>query len=625
MLSSGAICRAQPTGGPRGMAYWLFWAIAILLCIDGSTAATDVSHGRPRITKCRSPQQETITCYWTYGEFRNLSSPSLIKLQYKKKIEANWTDCPDTVTGGENSCYFSKTYTSIWVSYCTKLVSEDTEFDDYCFSVDDIVEPDPPVALNWTVLNISLTRMRVDIQLSWEPPPSADVTSGWISLEYEVHMKEANESQWTVLDKVQTKYLPVYALKTGKDYFARVRCKQLSNGKFGEFSEILHIPLTILPEPDLPDVPFLLFLTIGLFGMLLVFIFILVFKKKRLKMIILPPVPVPKIKGIDPDLLQRGKLDEVNSILACHDHYKPQLYNDDPWVEFIELDLDDTDEKNEGSDTDRLLGEEHRKTHSCLGVKDDDSGRASCCEPDIPETDFSNSDTCNGTSDLGQTQNVRENEADLLCLDEKSNSGSPTSVSVPNTEEGSPKPEAEKTWPVAVSENQPTSLPVPITLSKLSIKPSMDFYALVSDITPAGRLLLSPGQRMKNENEECNQAVIQHPANLNQDSAYICESAVTAFCAASKPRDTEASVKPNVIDDSYFTTESLNIPEMNPCFAEKASSYDMPVSDYTSVHIINSPQNLVLNTTVLPDKEFLPPCGYMTPDQMGFIYTDLSQ
>ncbi|XP_041426454.1 growth hormone receptor isoform X1 [Xenopus laevis] len=618
-MTAASFDNSEPRYSSRGMAYWLFWVTVILLYIDGSTAATDVSLGKPRIIKCRSPQQETITCYWTNGEFRNLSLSGLLKLQYKKKTEANWTDCPDTITGGENSCYFSKTYTSIWVSYCTKLVSEDTEFDDYCFSVDDIVEPDPPMALNWTVLNISLTRMRIDIQLSWEPPPSADVSSGWISLEYEVHLKEANESQWTILDKVQTKYLPVYALKTGKDYFARVRCKQLSNGKFGEFSDVLHIPLSILPEPDLPDVPFLLFLIIGLFGMLLVFIFILVFKKKRLKMIILPPVPVPKIKGIDPDLLQRGKLDEVNSILACHDHYKQQLYNDDPWVEFIELDLDDTDEKNEGSDTDRLLGEEHRKNHNCLGVKDDDSGRASCCEPDIPETDFSNSDTCDGTSDLGQTQNVKENEADLLCLDEKSNSVSPTNVSVPNTEDGSPKPEAEKTCPVAVSENEPTSLPVSAPISKMRAKPSMDFYALVSDITPAGRLLLSPGQRMKNENEECNQTVIQHPANLNPDSPYICESAVTAFCAASKPRDTEASVKPNVIDDSYFTTESLNIPEMNPCFAEKASSYDMPVSDYTSVHIINSPQNLVLNTTVLPNKEFLAPCGYMTPDQVNKV------
>lgn len=79
----------------------------------------------------------------------------------------------------------------------------------------------------------------------------------------------------------------------------------------------------------------------------------------------------------------------MNSILACHDNYKTQLYNDDLWVEFIELDIEDPDEKNRALDTDRLLSEEHLKSHGCLGVKDDDSGRASCCEPDIPETDFS--------------------------------------------------------------------------------------------------------------------------------------------------------------------------------------------------------------------------------------------
>ncbi|KAG8456671.1 hypothetical protein GDO86_002451, partial [Hymenochirus boettgeri] len=565
--------------------------------------------GEPRITKCRSPQQETFTCYWSYGEFHNLSSPGQIKLQYKKKADLNWTDCPDNVSEGENSCYFNKTYTSVWVSYCARLVRGGEQFNSYCFSVDDIVEPDPPVSMNWTVLNTSLTRLRMDIQLTWEPPPSADVSSGWISLEYEVHLMEVNSSQWTKLGTVKEKKFPVYALETRKEYFIKVRSKAVSIGQFGEFSEILYIPALMFPEPE---IPVLLFLVVGLFGTIMVLIFILVLKKKRLKMIILPPVPVPKIKGIDCDLLQRGKLDDVSSILACHDHYKQQLYNDDPWVEFIELDVDDPDEKNEGSDTDRLLGEDHIKAHSCLAVKDDDSGRASCCEPDIPETDFSNSDTGEGTSELGQPQNIKE--ADLLCLDEKAN-GIHTSTDVPNAEDGNPKPEGKKTWPMGGKEDEPVS----VQQSKLSSKSSMDFYALVSDITPAGRLLLSPGQRMKTDNEVCNQPAIQHPANLSPDSAYICEAAVTAFCIPTKPVDGEASVQQKTNDDSYFSAESFNIAEMNPCIADKASSYEMPVSDYTSVHIINSPQNLVLNTTVLPDKEFLAPCGYMTPDQVNKV------
>ncbi|KAM4808346.1 growth hormone receptor [Rhinophrynus dorsalis] len=571
---------------------------------------------KPSIILCRSPEQITFMCYWSYGDYHNLSSPGLLKLQYMKNNDLNWMDCPDNVSAGINSCFFNKSYTSVWVPYSLKLVGENVIFDEYHFSVDQIVQPDPPVGLNWTVLNNSLTGLHADILVSWKPPPSVDLSSGWLTLEYEVQMKEVGESQWTILDKVRNTFVSVYALKNGKEYLLRIRCRQLINENFGEFSEILQIQVQIFTEPEFP---WLLFLIIALCGALLVLISFLFFKKKRIKMLILPPVPVPKIKGIDPMLLQKGKLDEVSSILACHDSYKPQLYNDDPWVEFIELDLDDPEEKNEGSDTDRLLGEEHIKSRGCLGVKDDDSGRASCCEPDIPETDFSNSDTCDGTSDLGQHQNVKENEADLLFLDEKTNSGSPTNAQLPNTEDVNTKPEDGKVRPVDVSENEPTSLPASAQLSKLSTKPSLDFYALVSDITPAGRLLLSPGQRMKNENEECSESANQNPANNNLDNAYICESAVSAFCAANIPIVGESKGQQSLNEDSYFTAESLTMAAMNSCPVEKASSYEMPVSDYTSVHIINSPQSLVLNTTVLADKDFLAPCGYMTPDQVNKV------
>ncbi|KAM4709196.1 growth hormone receptor isoform 2-T5 [Discoglossus pictus] len=554
------------------MALWLLLVTVALVCTDDSLSTSEVTSGKPHITKCRSPEQETFKCYWTYGDYHNLSAPGQLKLQYKNK-DLNWTDCPEPVSAGEYSCYFNETYTFVWITYCVQLVHEDEVFKGPCFSIDDIVEPDPPVALNYTLLNISMTKIHMDIQLTWEPPPSADVKRGWISLEYEVQIKEVIATQWRIVNQVYTTYLPLYALKVDKEYLVRVRCKQRSSKLFGEFSEILTIPLLTLPEDEPEEFPWLLFMISGIFGILVVTIIILFFKKKRLKILIFPPVPVPKIKGIDPDLLQKGKLDEVSSILACHDSYKPELYNDDPWVEFIELDLDDPDEKNDGSDTDRLLGEEHR-----------------------------------------QPQNIKENEADLLCLDEKANGESPTSVNEDTKEDLNMKPEDGKKWPLLINENGATNLPVSTQLSNL--KPSMDFYALVSDITPAGRVLLFPGQRMKTENEDCCEPANEHPPNPNVDSPYICESAV-AFCAISLPKEGEPNVKQSCNDNSYFTTESLTTAVMNSCSAEKAPSYEMPVSDYTSVHIINSPQNLVLNTTVLPDKEFLAPCGYMTPDQVN--------
>ncbi|XP_018417806.1 PREDICTED: growth hormone receptor [Nanorana parkeri] len=592
------------------MAFWLLLATLMLVCSGSFSNASEDTSGRPRITHCRSPQLETFTCYWTYGDFRNLSTS--IKFQFTKQIGLNWTDCPDTVSAGENGCYFSKNYTSIWVPYHVRLVSDDVTYHEYTFTIDEIVRPDPPMALNWTSLNISETRLHMDIELNWLPPATADVKSGWITLEYEVQIKMANATKWKTYDTVKTTYLSIYGLKTGNEYWVKIRCKQKGSYAFSEFSELLHINMSYNVFVLVSDSPWPLFVIIAIFAVVVGLSFFIFCKKKRLKMLILPPVPVPKIKGIDPALLQKGKLDEVSSILASHDSYK--LCIDDPWVEFIELDLDEQDEKNEGTDTDRLLGEEYPKTHSCLDVKDDDSGRASCCEPDIPETDFGNNETCDGTSDIGQPHNTKDNQADLLCLSEKPNSGGVTTNSqMPNVEKTSTKPEDVKLTPVVA--NGTTNVPTSTQLR--GSKTGMDFYALVSDITPAGRLLLSPGQRMKIENEECSEpAATQRPTTFNMDNAYICESAVTAFCPVNFPRENTPQ-SPSM--DSYFTPESLTAAAMSLRASEKDSSYEAPVADYTSVHITNSPQNLVLNTTVPPGKEFIPPCGYMSTDQVNKV------
>jgi hypothetical protein len=61
------------------------------------------------------------------------------------------------------------------------------------------VQPDPPIGLNWTLLNISLTGIHADIQVRWEPPPNADVQKGWIVLEYELQYKEVNETHWKMV------------------------------------------------------------------------------------------------------------------------------------------------------------------------------------------------------------------------------------------------------------------------------------------------------------------------------------------------------------------------------------------------------------------------------------------
>ncbi|NXA27324.1 GHR protein, partial [Ibidorhyncha struthersii] len=463
----------------------------------------------PQISKCRSPELETFSCYWTDGNFYNLTAPGTIQLLYMKRNDEDWKECPDYITAGENSCYFNTSYTSIWIPYCVKLANKDEVFDEKCFSVDEIVLPDPPVHLNWTLLNISQTGIHGDIQVRWDPPPTADVQKGWITLEYELQYKEVNETKWKELEPRLSTMVPLYSLKIGRDYEIRVRSRQRTSEKFGEFSEILYVSFSqtgieFIHCAEEIEFPWFLVVIFGACGLAITVILILLSKQPRLKMLIFPPVPVPKIKGIDPDLLKKGKLDEVNSILASHDNYKTQLYNDDLWVEFIELDIEDSDEKNRVSDTDRLLSEDHLKSHSCLGAKDDDSGRASCCEPDIPETDFS-------------------------CTEQ----------------------------------------------------------------------------------------------NFTMDNAYFCEADVKKCIAVTSHEEDEPCVQEQSgNEDAYFTTESLTTNGVNlgASTAETPSS-EMPVPDYTSIHIVHSPQGLVLNATALPvpDKEFNTSCGYVSTDQLNKI------
>ncbi|KAM6224362.1 growth hormone receptor [Rhynchocyon petersi] len=589
------------------------------------------SSGTPKFTKCRSPELETFSCHWTNGIHHDLRNPGVVQLFYIKRRTQEWPqewkECPDYVSAGENSCYFNASYTSIWTPYCIKLTKDGGTVDENCFSVEEIVYPDPPICLNWTLLNISLTGIHADIQVKWDPPPTADVRKGWIVLEYELQYKEVNETQWKTMDPVLSTSVPVYSLRLDKEYEVRVRSRQRSYERYGDFSEVLYVTLPQMnPFACEEDVhfPWLLTTIFGIFG-LAVMLFVFIFsEQQRIKMLILPPVPVPKIKGIDPDLLKEGKLEEVNTILAIHDNYKPAFYNDDSWVEFIELDIDDPDEKTEGSDTDRLLSIDPQKSLHILGAKDDDSGRTSCYEPDILETDFSASDMCDGTSEVAQPQRLK-GEVDLLCLDQKNhNSSLPIDTASAIQQPSLTQAEESKTRPLVFGGTESAHQAVHTQLSNPNSLANIDFYAQVSDITPAGSVVLSPGQKLKAGISQCD----THPevaspcqANFIMDNAYFCEADAKKCFTVAPHIQVKPSMEPSFKqEDSYITTESLTT-TAGRSGPERASNSEMPVPDYTSIHIVQSPQGLVLNATALPlpDKEFLTSCGYVSTDQLNKV------
>lgn len=61
------------------------------------------------------------------------------------------------------------------------------------------VRPDPPVSLNWTLLHISPSGLSYDVMVNWEPPPSADVATGWMRIEYEIQYRERNAMNWNAV------------------------------------------------------------------------------------------------------------------------------------------------------------------------------------------------------------------------------------------------------------------------------------------------------------------------------------------------------------------------------------------------------------------------------------------
>ncbi|XP_072538703.1 growth hormone receptor a [Salminus brasiliensis] len=562
----------------------------------------------PHFTSCRSREQETFRCWWSIGSFTNLSEPGALAVffQLKNQPPTDWQECPEYSAAVENECYFNKTFTQIWTSYCVQLraTAHNITYDEYCFTVENIVHPDPPVGLNWTLLNVSRSGLNFDILVRWAPPPSADVHTGWMSLRYEVHYRARNASHWDKLDLESGTQQSIYGLQTDKEYEVRVRCKMSAFANFGEFSESVFVQVAPIPTKE-SVFPMAVLLVFGVVGLLILLILIVFSQQQRLMVILLPPVPAPKIKGIDPELLKKGKMDQLNSLLSSQHMYNHDMYREDPWVEFIQLDLDDAGEKNGSSDTQRLLG------LTRPGPKgDNDSGRASCYDPDfLPDT-----------------------EALLASHSETEERHPLVSESSPST----PSPEMA----------EPPFFPIqtqPVGQSWIN----MDFYAQVSDVTPAGGVVLSPGQqndtpgkdpadkKKKKEEDEAGKEEEKKKMQLQLlvvDSPEVVGRQVESSTPySSVPENVYHALPPEPAEEpqgwhgGYLTPDgeaqmTYFLPEAPP------ASVLPPVSDYTVVQEVDGQRSLLLNPSapqspVCPQNptKHLPsvpavPLGYLTPE-----------
>ncbi|XP_047449106.1 growth hormone receptor a [Mugil cephalus] len=577
----------------------------------------------PHFTECISRDLETFRCWWSPGIYHNLSSPGALRVFYRKKDPATsgWKECPEYVHSNRE-CFFDVNHTSIWIPYCMQLRSENTTYDDGCFTVENIVRPDPPVSLNWTLLNISPSWLSYDVMVNWEPPPSADIGAGWMRIEYEIQYRERNSTKWEALDVQPHPQRTIFGLHIGKEYEVHIRCRMPAFIKFGEFSDSIFIQVTDVPVQE-STVPFTLVLVFGIVGVLILLMLIALSQQHRLMMVLLPPVPAPKIKGIDSELLKKGKLDELNFILTGGGMgglptYAPDFYQDEPWVEFIEVDAENADgeEKGDsrGSDTQKLLGVPQSISHhmnvGCsnnVSFPDDDSGQARCYNPDVPERD---------TLMLMATLLPGQPEDEEASFD---------------VTEGAPALDGGERSLVQ------TQTPGPQTWV------NTDFYAQVSNVMPSGGVVLSPGQQLRiQEGTSATEEERQRKGKDSEDqekqkelqfqlvvvdpegNGYNPESSVRQI-STPLPGDGYQAIHPQPVETKPAAlTEDNQSPYIIPDSPQ--STFFAPVADYTVVQELDSHHSVLLNPPPRqspppslpqhPSKAALP-VGYITPDLLG--------
>ncbi|KAM7375534.1 hypothetical protein PAMA_014579 [Pampus argenteus] len=287
---------------------------------------------RPHIYFCRSPNMETFTCWW--HPLNNLTDGQDVTyiLTYSKDKGPKY-ECPDYTTAGPNSCHFDSSHTSVWKIYCINVTAvtanRNYTSQEHCLDVAEIVQTEAPVNLSYVLTDAGGDETGHDALLSWTYPVPSDLQYGWITLVYELQYRRVTDpDNWKVKHPLREPHVELLGLPAG-DYVVRVRCRSHNYGLWSKWSSTLLMSFPARP-PTGKLLVLILVTGVGV-AALLVIAFGVIPQSKRIKEYFLPPIPKPRISGIDPMSLKKGNLDQINRHFSNFHSYRPPSYTEEVW------------------------------------------------------------------------------------------------------------------------------------------------------------------------------------------------------------------------------------------------------------------------------------------------------